>query len=191
MANVGPNYWYARDNSTQLYSTFTGSISGTTLTVTAMTNGTITVGCAIAPSPTGAYAIVTALGTGTGGVGTYTLSGSFTQASTTMAAVAPVTPGNIGWSAMSSWAASTAYSAGTLIRQTMASAVIQGTISTTILTVTSVQSGTITIGQSFVGVGVTSFTITALGTGTGGRSEERRVGKECLRLCRSRWSPYH
>ena len=25
----------------------------------------------------------------------------------------------------------------------------------------------------------------------GERSEERRVGKECLRLCRSRWSPYH
>ena len=24
-----------------------------------------------------------------------------------------------------------------------------------------------------------------------GRSEERRVGRECLRLCRSRWSPYH
>ena len=23
------------------------------------------------------------------------------------------------------------------------------------------------------------------------RSEERRVGKECLWLCRSRWSPYH
>ena len=23
------------------------------------------------------------------------------------------------------------------------------------------------------------------------RSEERRVGKECLSLCRSRWSPYH
>ena len=27
--------------------------------------------------------------------------------------------------------------------------------------------------------------------GNEGRSEERRVGKECLRLCRSRWSPYH
>ena len=26
---------------------------------------------------------------------------------------------------------------------------------------------------------------------TRNRSEERRVGKECLRLCRSRWSPYH
>jgi MFS family permease len=25
----------------------------------------------------------------------------------------------------------------------------------------------------------------------GRRSEERRVGKECRRLCRSRWSPYH
>ena len=24
-----------------------------------------------------------------------------------------------------------------------------------------------------------------------GRSEERRVGKECEDLCRSRWSPYH
>ena len=23
------------------------------------------------------------------------------------------------------------------------------------------------------------------------RSEERRVGKECLNVCRSRWSPYH
>src|SRR5881396_4428637 len=28
-------------------------------------------------------------------------------------------------------------------------------------------------------------------TGRGGRSEERRVGKECFVPCRSRWSPYH
>src|SRR3546814_20194616 len=27
--------------------------------------------------------------------------------------------------------------------------------------------------------------------GTHYRSEERRVGKECVRTCRSRWSPYH
>ena len=26
---------------------------------------------------------------------------------------------------------------------------------------------------------------------TPARSEERRVGKECYALCRSRWSPYH
>ena len=25
----------------------------------------------------------------------------------------------------------------------------------------------------------------------GRRSEERRVGKECIAVCRSRWSPYH
>src|SRR3546814_17286986 len=36
----------------------------------------------------------------------------------------------------------------------------------------------------------------ALGDGLGGerpfeRSEERRVGKECVSTCRSRWSPYH
>jgi tetratricopeptide (TPR) repeat protein len=30
-----------------------------------------------------------------------------------------------------------------------------------------------------------------LAVAPGGRSEERRVGKECRRLCRSRWSPYH
>src|SRR3546814_6601757 len=27
--------------------------------------------------------------------------------------------------------------------------------------------------------------------GTDGRSEERRVGKECVSTCRSRWSPYN
>ena len=51
--------------------------------------------------------------------------------------------------------------------------------------------------QKFRGAG--SHTVQRLGggdktrpqTGDEGRSEERRVGKECLRLCRSRWSPYH
>src|SRR3546814_4946559 len=32
-------------------------------------------------------------------------------------------------------------------------------------------------------------TLAALGEGLG-RSEERRVGKECVSTCRSRWSPY-
>src|SRR3546814_13665909 len=30
-----------------------------------------------------------------------------------------------------------------------------------------------------------------LGPGNDRRSEERRVGKECVSTCRSRWSPYH
>ena len=29
------------------------------------------------------------------------------------------------------------------------------------------------------------------GIAFGARSEERRVGKECVTQCRSRWSPYH
>src|SRR3546814_10014586 len=29
------------------------------------------------------------------------------------------------------------------------------------------------------------------GAGDADRSEERRVGKECVSTCRSRWSPYH
>src|SRR3546814_2319783 len=34
------------------------------------------------------------------------------------------------------------------------------------------------------------FTITVDATSST-RSEERRVGKECVSTCRSRWSPYH
>src|SRR3546814_5162352 len=30
-----------------------------------------------------------------------------------------------------------------------------------------------------------------MGLGDQPRSEERRVGKECVSTCRSRWSPYH
>src|SRR3546814_11587024 len=33
--------------------------------------------------------------------------------------------------------------------------------------------------------------IVKLFEGAFGRSEERRVGKECVSTCRSRWSPYH
>ena len=41
--------------------------------------------------------------------------------------------------------------------------------------------------------GARNETLTAIEsiTDASSRSEERRVGKECLRLCRSRWSPYH
>src|SRR3546814_11895315 len=38
---------------------------------------------------------------------------------------------------------------------------------------------------------VLAHELTALVHGTDARSEERRVGKECVSTCRSRWSPYH
>ena len=34
-------------------------------------------------------------------------------------------------------------------------------------------------------------TVKELKAAVAARSEERRVGKECALLCRSRWSPYH
>ena len=44
--------------------------------------------------------------------------------------------------------------------------------------------------EALQGEGSTALTNTSQHSLTQ-RSEERRVGKECLRLCRSRWSPYH
>jgi hypothetical protein len=61
---------------------FTASQSTTTLTVTAVTSGTIYLGAYVS-GPTGSTAIVTALGTGTGGTGTYTVNVSQTVASGT------------------------------------------------------------------------------------------------------------
>ena len=65
--------------------TFTGSISTTTLTVTAMLSGDpITVGMWLGGANVGTAAYITAFGTGAGGVGTYTVSASQTAASATI-----------------------------------------------------------------------------------------------------------
>jgi len=61
---------------------FTASVSGTTMTVTAVASGTISVGQFISGSGVTADTTITALGTGTGGTGTYTVSISQTVAST-------------------------------------------------------------------------------------------------------------
>ncbi len=60
---------------------FTGSITGTTLTVTAITSGTLDVGQYLYGGTTPGTQI-TALGTGAGGTGTYTINTSQTLAST-------------------------------------------------------------------------------------------------------------
>jgi hypothetical protein len=65
---------------------FTGSISGTTLTVSAVTSGTVLVGQQITGSGISSGTIITALGTGTGGAGTYTVNNSQTVSSTTITA---------------------------------------------------------------------------------------------------------
>lgn len=59
-----------------------GSISGTTLTVTSVVFGTLAVGMHISGTGVTAGTTITALGTGTGGTGTYTVSDSQTVSST-------------------------------------------------------------------------------------------------------------
>jgi hypothetical protein len=117
---------------------FTGSISGTTLTVTAITNGTIAAGQSLFGVGVTSETVITALGSGTGGIGTYTINLSQTVASRQM-------------------------------NSTTVGARVTGSISTTTLTVTAVASGTLYVGQTIQGTGVTALTIiTALGTGSGG-----------------------
>lgn len=71
---------------TQLFSGFigTGSISGTTLTITAVSSGQLAVGSIISGTGVTAGTTITAFGTATGGTGTYTVGTSQTTASTTI-----------------------------------------------------------------------------------------------------------
>ena len=117
---------------------FTGSISGTTLTVTAITNGTIAAGQSLFGVGVTNETVITALGSGSGGLGTYTVNLSQTVTSRQM-------------------------------NSTAVAAKVTGSISGTTLTVSAVTSGTLYVGQTIQGTGVTALTIiTALGTGSGG-----------------------
>lgn len=135
---VDDSYRYTWFISSPSSAIFTGSISGTTLTVTVMQSGTIAVGQAIFGQGIAQNTVITALGTGSGGVGTYTVSDSQTVASTAINSVA-------------------------------SPAIVTGAISGTTLTVSAVTSGTLKIGQTIEGSGVTDGTIiTAFGSGSGG-----------------------
>src|SRR5881409_4171509 len=60
-------------------------------------------------------------------------------------------------------------------------------------TVTGVQTCALPISEALVARGQDEGARAGVETGEQlvGRSEERRVGKECSLTCRSRWSPYH
>jgi hypothetical protein len=77
---------------------FTGSIAATTLTVTAVTTGTLYVGAVITGTGITVGTTITALGTGTGGVGDYTVSPSQSVGSTNITSVTSVTiPSGSNW----------------------------------------------------------------------------------------------
>ncbi len=68
----------------------TGSIAGTTLTVSAATTATLAVGSVLSGSGVAAGTYISALGDGEGGEGTYTVSASQTVSSTTITGNVPV-----------------------------------------------------------------------------------------------------
>jgi hypothetical protein len=127
--------WYI---SSPASAVFTGSTSGTTLTVASVSSGTIAVGQSLYGIGVLPQTVITALGTGTGGAGTYTINRSQTVAT------AVLNSATVG-------AVVTATIAGTVMT---VSAVASG-----VLQVGQTISG--------VGVTIGTI-ITALGTGTGG-----------------------
>ena len=82
---LGPAQTYMGTGIRPYTTTFTGSMSGTTLTVTALGQGApIVVGMYVDGSSVTDGTYVTAFGTGTGGTGTYTINQSVTASSTAM-----------------------------------------------------------------------------------------------------------
>ena len=131
-------YRYTWRISAPATAVFTGSISTTTLTVSSMSSGTIAVGQSLYGVGVSAETVITALGTGTGGVGTYTVNVSQTVSSRDL-------------------------------NSATVGATFTATISSNTMTVSAVASGTLYLGQTVQGAGVTAGSvITAFGTGTGG-----------------------
>jgi len=84
---LGPAQTYMGTGLRPYSTTFTGSISTTTLTVTALLQGSpLVVGMYVDGSSVTDGTYITAFGTGSGGTGTYTVSASSTASSTTMIA---------------------------------------------------------------------------------------------------------
>jgi hypothetical protein len=117
----------------------TASILATTMTISAVTSGAVSVGDIVTGSGVVAGTTITALGTGSGGVGTYTVGISQTTASTTISTYS----NGVG-----------VYSINT--QQTVASTTL--TTQSTELTITAVTNGVYNIGDVVSGTGVTSGT---------------------------------
>ncbi|NDE76468.1 MAG: hypothetical protein EB039_10460, partial [Proteobacteria bacterium] len=175
---------------------FTGTIALTTLTVSAVTSGTIAVGQTIAGTGVTTNTVITALGTGTGGTGTYTVSpsqtvGTATQISASVASgqtfyQSPATSlvAAVGTLAQTLAAGQGVYGrgipAGTTIKEQTVGTdggagtyslnavplVFVGSITTTTLTVSQVISGVLGVDTVIAGSGVTANT-TITALGTG------------------------
>jgi hypothetical protein len=148
--------WYISSPAAAI---FTGSTSGTTLTVTTVSSGTIAINQSLYGIGVLPETVITALGTGTGGTGTYTINRSQTVASGTLnsATVGAVVTATIAGLTMTV----SAVSSGVLhVGQT-----VQGAGVTIDTIITALGTGTGGVGTytlsvaSTVAVGVTMFGI--------------------------------
>lgn len=179
------NALIAAFNGNALAASFTGSISGTTLTVSAVSEGTILVG-QVVDDLTGSIAAnttIVGLGTGSGGIGTYAVSVNQAVASEPMTSEsplsAPVPRARINSllyaaqyvaaiAALGPWAQVASILIGS---NNTPDAVGFGHIAAGVLTVVSATSGTIVLGDFVSDAGnliVNGTNITSFGTGTGG-----------------------
>jgi hypothetical protein len=174
-------------NGANTGSSFTGSISGNVLNVTAVASGTIVVGQSLGGAGVVPGTTISALLTGAGNAGTYIVSTPQNVASTAMT-TAPTTNltvppkariGSVVYAsqygaavaALGSWAAVKSILCGSANDSDAASVV--GSISGTTLTVRSVTSGALVVGQWLTGFDsngaiTPGTTIAAFNTGVGG-----------------------
>ena len=146
--------WYISSPATAV---FTGSTSGTTLTVASVSSGTLAVGQSLYGVGVLAETVITALGSGSGGIGTYTINRSQTVATSVLnsATVGAVVTATIAGTTMTV----TGVTSGVLhVGQTIQGAgVTLGTIITALGT-GSGGAGTYTLSVgSTVAVGVTMY----------------------------------
>jgi hypothetical protein len=155
---VDGTYRYTWFISSPSAAIFTGSITTTTLTVDSVLSGTIAVGQAIFGQGIAQNTVITALGTGTGGAGTYTVSNSQSVATTQINSVdAPaVVTGDITGTTLDV----TVVTSGTLqIGQTLEGAnVTDGTIITAFGTGTG-GTGTYTVSPSQTAASATIYAL--------------------------------
>ncbi len=145
--STDPGTFIEEDSATvtgAIAATVGGVVAGTLLNVTAVTSGVLRVGMTIYGTGISAGTRITALGTGTGGTGTYTVGVSQLVTSTSITANIPVS----GFTSKTG------------------PAIIVGSITGTTLTVASVSSGTLAIGQKITGTGVSANTYITAGSGS-------------------------
>jgi hypothetical protein len=153
---------------------FTGSITGTVLTVTTVQQGALSIGDAVLGEGVVPGVMITAFGTGTGGVGTYTLSAPQVLASTKMYTgieCVQAQDNRVPEPSVPDFVTMTPFMQTRLETNvdTYEDVSFTASISGSTMTVSAVAFGEIAVGQLVFGIGVSALTkVVALGTGTGG-----------------------